>query len=142
MINAVCGSFGCDKPAVIHGIRGEEWIPESYCAEHGKDVDALSHEGPVTPVEAARARITDTLAKAEAARTVFPWSSLSDLSDDNGVSVSTAFFIAAVSFLYVSCCVYDITRSIFSPLNSISVVQRSESMRSWMIMTWCLQHWR
>ena len=41
----VCGTFGCDRPAVIHGIRGEEWIPGSYCADHGKNVDAAVSSG-------------------------------------------------------------------------------------------------
>lgn len=38
---ATCGAFGCDEQAVVHGIRGEEWVPGDYCAEHGKDIQPV-----------------------------------------------------------------------------------------------------
>ena len=33
-----CGAFGCDRQAVVRGIRGDEWVPGDYCAEHGVNV--------------------------------------------------------------------------------------------------------
>lgn len=33
----VCGTFGCDEPAVVRTTRAHEWFPGWYCADHGAE---------------------------------------------------------------------------------------------------------
>jgi hypothetical protein len=41
-----CGAFGCDLRATVHGIRGDEWVPGCYCAEHGAGVEPQMAKQP------------------------------------------------------------------------------------------------
>lgn len=40
-LSEVCGAFGCNERPVVRGIRGDEWVPGDYCAEHGRNVEPL-----------------------------------------------------------------------------------------------------